>query len=394
MNIQENIQSFTKNIEQSITENIFVSLSLGNYKGTEDQLKNIYVKKILIKKEEKLTFTYRYKTNDIVKNYDIKESYDLIKNALGEGFRFATLFTTDYDLQLENFNDERILVKKLKASKSATPSTEHDQAKKRIITANDKTYLHELNITDAAGNIYKAAQDKYKQLNHYIEILSPLIKDIPQDKIKKVVDMACGKGYLTFALYDYLTNVLKLETEVIGVETRKDLVDLCNTIAKKSDFKKLSFAEGAIEEYDSKESNILIALHACDTATDDAIYKGITAKADLIIVAPCCHKQIRKQMEKDAISNDIDFLTKYGIFMERQAEMVTDGMRAMLLEYHGYKTKVMEFISDAHTPKNVMIVGIKDDKKVYKDVDILLQFQEAKAYFGIGYHHLERLLGL
>lgn len=99
-------------------------------------------------------------------------------------------------------------------------------------------------------------------------------------------------------------------------------------------------------------------------------------------------------MEKDAILNDIDFLTKYGIFMERQAEMVTDGMRAMLLEYHGYKTKVMEFISDAHTPKNVMIVGIKDDKKVYKDIDILLQFQEAKAYFGIGYHHLERLLGL
>lgn len=193
----------------------------------------------MIKKEEKLNFTYRHKTNDIVKNYDIKESYDLIKNALGEGFRFATLFTTDYDLQLENFNDERILVKKLKASKSAAPSTEHDQAKKRIITANDKTYLHELNITDAAGNIYKAAQDKYKQLNHYIEILSPLIKDIPQDKIKKVVDMACGKGYLTFALYDYLTNVLKLETEVIGVETRKDLVDLCNTIAKSQTLKSL-----------------------------------------------------------------------------------------------------------------------------------------------------------
>jgi len=394
MNLTENIQTFVSNIEQSITENIFVSLSLGNYKGTEDQLKNIYVKKILIKKEEKLSFTYRHKTKDVVKNYDIKESYDLIKNALGEGFRFATLFTTDYDLQLENFNDERILVKKLKASKSAAPSAEHDHAKKRIITANDKTYLHELNITDAAGNIYKAAQDKYKQLNHYIEILSPLIKDIPQDKIKKVVDMGCGKGYLTFALYDYLTNVLKLETEVIGVETRKDLVDLCNTIAKKSDLKKLGFAEGTIEKYDSKDTNILIALHACDMATDDAIYKGITAKADLIVVAPCCHKQIRKQMENKPISNDVDFLTKHGIFMERQAEMVTDSMRAMILEYHGYKTKVMEFISDAHTPKNVMIVGIKDDKKVYKDEDILLQFQEAKAYFGIDYHHLERLLGL
>ncbi len=394
MNIAENIQSFTKSIEQSITENILVSLSLGNYKGTEDQLKNIYVKKILIKKEEKLNFTYRYKTKDIVKNYDTKESLELIQNALNEGFRFATLFTTDFDLQLENFNNERIVVKKLKASKTAVPSTTHDHAKKRIITANDKAYLHELKITDDAGNVYNAAQDKYKQLNHYIEILSSLIKDIPQDKLKKVVDMGCGKGYLTFALYDYLTNVLKLETEVIGVEARKDLVELCNTIAQKSLFKKLSFVEGTIEEYDSANTNILIALHACDTATDDAIYKGITAKAELIVVAPCCHKQIRKQMEDKPISNDIDFLTKYGIFMERQAEMVTDGMRAMLLEYFGYKTKVLEFISDAHTPKNVMIVGIKDSKKVYKDEDILLQFQEAKAYFGIGYHHLERLLGL
>lgn len=394
MNIAENIQSFTKSIEQSITENILVSLSLGNYKGTEDQLKNIYVKKILIKKEEKLNFTYRYKTKDIVKNYDTKESLELIQNALNEGFRFATLFTTDFDLQLENFNNERIVVKKLKASKTAVPSTTHDHAKKRIITANDKAYLHELKITDDAGNVYNAAQDKYKQLNHYIEILSSLIKDIPQDKLKKVVDMGCGKGYLTFALYDYLTNVLKLETEVIGVEARKDLVELCYTIAQKSLFKKLSFVEGTIEEYDSANTNILIALHACDTATDDAIYKGITAKAELIVVAPCCHKQIRKQMEDKPISNDIDFLTKYGIFMERQAEMVTDGMRAMLLEYFGYKTKVLEFISDAHTPKNVMIVGIKDSKKVYKDEDILLQFQEAKAYFGIGYHHLERLLGL
>ncbi|MDZ4756878.1 MAG: SAM-dependent methyltransferase [Bacteroidota bacterium] len=394
MNITDNIQSFASSIEQSIADNVFVSLSLGNYKGNEDQLKNIYIKKILIKREEKLNFTYRYKTKDIVKNYDAKEAIELTQKSLNEGFRFATLFTADFDLQLENFNNERIVVKKLKATKTAAISTEHDHAKKRIITAQDKAYLHELKITDDAGNVYKNAQDKYKQMNHYIEILSSLIKDMPQEKIKKVVDMGCGKGYLTFALYDYLTNVLKIQTEVIGVETRKDLVELCNTIAQKSKYDKLGFVEGTIEEYDSAGTNILIALHACDTATDDAIYKGINSEADLIVVAPCCHKQIRRQMEKDPTSNDIDFLTKHGIFLERQAEMVTDGMRAMILEYFGYKTKVMEFISDAHTPKNVMIVAVKNTKQVEKNEDILLQFQEAKAYFGITYHHLERLLGL
>jgi hypothetical protein len=195
-------------------------------------------------------------------------------------------------------------------------------------------------------------------------------------------------------LYDYLTNVLQLNSSVVGVEFRPDMVELCNNIAQKTGFGDLQFVEGTIEDYDSKDTNILIALHACDTATDDAIYKGITAQADLIVVAPCCHKQIRREMEKDKASNELDFLTKYGIFLERQAEMVTDGVRAMILEYFGYKTKVFQFISDAHTPKNVLVVGIKGKTNPKKQAEILEKLKVTKEYFGIEYHHLERLAGL
>jgi SAM-dependent methyltransferase len=388
-------EQFISSLSESISNNSFFKLSLGNYKGSEEGLKNIYVKRILIKREEKLNFTYRYKTRDITKNFTIDEGIKLIQQSLDNGFNIATLFTNKFDLILETLNNQKVAIRKTNPSNENTEiSLEHDHAKKRLIESQGKGYLHELKITDAEGNVYKNAQDKYKQINHYVDILSSLIKEIPNDKLKKVVDMGSGKGYLTFALYDYLTNVLQLNSSVVGVEFRPDMVALCNNIAQKTGFGDLKFVEGTIEDYDSKYTNILIALHACDTATDDAIYKGITAQADLIVVAPCCHKQIRREMEKDKASNELDFLTKYGIFLERQAEMVTDGVRAMILEYFGYKTKVFQFISDAHTPKNVLVVGIKGKINPKKQTEILNKLKVTKEYFGIEYHHLERLAGL
>lgn len=383
---------FINSLSESITQNTFVKLSLGNYKGSEEGLKNIYVKRILIKREEKLNFTYRYKTRDITKNFTIEEGVNLIQESLENGFRISTLFTNDFDLIWEQLNNQKITLRKINPTQKSQVSLDHDRSKKRLIETNEKSYLHELKITDAEGNVYKNAQDKYKQINHYVDILSSLIKEIPAENLKKVVDMGSGKGYLTFALYDYLTNVLALKPSVIGVEFRPDMVELCNSIAQNTGFDGLNFVEGTIENYDSTDTNILIALHACDTATDDAIYKGITAEADLIVVAPCCHKQIRREIEKNKASNELDFLTKYGIFLERQAEMVTDGIRALILEYFGYKTKVFQFISDAHTPKNVLVVGIKGKANPKKQAEILEKLKATKAYFGIDYHHLERLV--
>jgi SAM-dependent methyltransferase len=387
-------KKFIESLEGSLKEENFVSLSLGNYKGSEENLKNIYVRKAIIKREEKLSFTYRYKTKDIIKNYDLDEGCGIIGKYMADGFRVVNLNTLRFNLHFEVQNNGKTVLKTTEPTAGATLSTDHNKLKKRPISPKNKPYLVDLNITDKEGNVFKNAQDKYRQINHYVDILSPLIKSLPQDKRLKVVDMGSGKGYLTFALYDYLKNVLDLQTDVTGVEFRADLVALCNKIAEHSDFTGLHFEEGTIEKYDGENIDMLIALHACDTATDDAIVKGITGNAGLIVVAPCCHKQVRREMEKHKVHNDVDFLTRYGIFLERQAEMVTDGIRAMILEYFGYKTKVFEFISDAHTPKNIMIVGQKQEKITTRDEKLLKKIKDTKAYFGIEFHHLEKMMGI
>ncbi|WP_316831282.1 SAM-dependent methyltransferase [Pedobacter aquatilis] len=393
-------EDFISALVHSLESKSFAKISLGNYRGDDEALKQILVRHILIKREEKLAFTFRYKTRDITKNYDLSDGVNLIAEYLNKGFKIGTLFTSDKDLIVEELNNGKIVLRVAKASTKELPATNHDKAKAKLINPDAKPYLTELKITDAEGKVFKNAQDKFRQINHYIEILSSLIKELPAGTIRKVADMGSGKGYLTFALYDYLHSVLKLNTEVIGVEYRRDMVDLCNDVAAKSSFDQLKFVQGTIEGYDAVDVNLLIALHACDTATDDAIFKGIKANAALIVVAPCCHKQIRREIEQSKIKNDVSFLTKYGIFLERQAEMVTDGIRALILEYFGYKTKVFEFISDAHTPKNVLVVGVKKAENLKSKAEkerkeeILRKIKASKAYFGIGYHHLERLLDL
>ena len=265
----------------------------------------------------------------------------------------------------------------------------HDKQKKRVVNSSTAIYLKELGITTAEGGVKKDMQDKFKQINRYVEIIEGIIKGVNFEKKITVADMGSGKGYLTFALYDYLTSNLKLDATVAGIELREDLVNKCNQIAGIVNYHNLTFKKGTIQNAELTLIDMLIALHACDTATDDAIYKGIMANAKIIICAPCCHKQIRKQMAPD---NELKSITKHGILLERQAEMVTDAIRALLLEAHGYKTKVFDFIATEHTPKNVMIAAVKTkDASVNKDA-LLTKVAELKKLFNIKLHYLETLL--
>ncbi len=394
MSNQTLLDQFSQQLADSISTSQFVKISLGNYQGNEKELKNLYVRRIKIKKVEMLSFNYRYKTRDIFKNFPIEDGLKRIDHLISYDFRIGTLFTTEKELIIEHDKKGLLGIREKVLATAVTPVLTHDKQKKRLISTLDKPYLCALKITDDQGVVYKNAQDKYKQINQYVALLDPLLRSLPATGLKRVVDMGSGKGYLTFALYDYLVNTLKIEAQVRGVEYREDLVDLCNGIAAESGFSGLSFVQGAIESYNTGAIDLLIALHACDTATDDAIYKGIQANAELIVVAPCCHKQIRREIEKGKAKNELEFLTKYGIFLERQAEMVTDGVRALILEYFGYKTKVFEFISDIHTPKNVLIVGVRAKQQAYNKKLILEKIKQTKEYFGITYHHLEKLLGL
>ena len=395
MSVNTNFSQLFSVMHTSLEQKNFVKLALSNYLGQDSELKSLQVKSIIIKNERKLSITSRYKTKDVIKNYGLDEGITLLRLALENDFKAAILYTTDHDWHYQTVRNHKTTLTKKTATIKQAPSLDHDRTKNRILAPQGKYYLEALGVTDAQGIVYKNAQDKYRQINRYIEILDSLIKPLNWKGSPKIVDMGAGKGYLTFALYDYLTNKNAITPVIHGVEYRQDLVDMCNKIAHESQFKQLKFIQGAIESYPTDDITMLIALHACNTATDDAIAKGITSGAELIVVAPCCHKQIRQEMEDHASRHpDLGFLLQNGIFLERQAEMVTDGLRALILNYFGYQTKVFEFISDAHTPKNVMIVGTKMAKMPVKDPKILQDIQRIKTYFGIKEHYLEKLFKL
>lgn len=394
---QPHLETFINNIKQSIDISSFVKLSLGNYKGSELDLKNVYVKPIHIKREFKLSFTYRYKTKDIVKNFSPENGLPLLVSLLNSGFNVATLVNLEQEIQFEILPSGKSVLRLKLVTTSASINVDHNRIKKRLVEAQGSAYLHALGISDTSGVVYQNAQDKYKQINRYVEILAPMLTDLlKQDEIT-AVDMGSGKGYLTFALYDYLVNTKQKVVKVEGIEYREDLVELCNKIASDSNFSDLKFKQGSIQEFDTK-ADLFIALHACDTATDDAIYKGIKGDAKLIVVAPCCHKQVRKEMEKGGGDKVLSLITSHGILLERQAEMVTDALRSLYLEYMGYKTKVFQFISDSHTPKNVMIVGSKrsasEQLSAQRMEEIRLQIAQSLDFFGVKYHQLGKLLDL
>ena len=377
-------EQFLAAFRAAFDDGTFLKLSLRAYRGDDQTLKSIDARPVLVRKRREIGFTQHFKTRDIVKNFSIEEAMAIVKVAIGTSFFLLKLSTTTMELTLD-LTGKTPKLRQAEPTETRPASLSHDREKKRPIAATSN-WLHALGVTDENGRVLPTAGDKFRQINRFVEILGPLLAAIPKERLSKIVDMGAGKGYLTFAVADHLRS-MHAAAEVVGVELRPDLVQLCNTVATQSGLDRLSFAEGTIDSFDATGASALIALHACDTATDDAIAKGIAAGAGLIVVAPCCHKQVRREVEAAHAENPLGYLMKHGIFVERQCEMVTDGIRALVLEYFGYKTKVFDFISDEHTPKNVMIVGTKTGRS--RDPAILQKINEAKGFFGIRRHYLE-----
>lgn len=363
------------------------TLSKPAAKATAD-LKNIYLRPVTLKKGVQVAFNYRYKTRDEVKNYPLPEALAQLKQWLTAAFLNADLLTTerDYNLLLSVGGEGQFTSRK--PSQTAVVETTHNREKHRLLDPT-AAWLHALGITSVRGEVLAQAQDKWRQINKYLETIQVLLQETPLPPDARIADMGSGKGYLTFALYDFLKNHAGMNPQITGIELRQNLVDFCNQTARESGFEGLQFIAQNISEYQPGRLDMLIALHACDTATDLALASGITRKAKIIVAAPCCHKQIRKEM---AAGNELAPVLRHGILEERQAEIVTDGIRALLLESEGYHTKVFEFISTEHTAKNVMITAVKGKSGGPKRDKALAQVAALKTGFGIKTHYLEQLL--
>jgi SAM-dependent methyltransferase len=378
-------QEFITALRSSLEQQEFVRLTLSGYRGEAAGLNSLVVQ---LKAGLKLAFTYRYQTKEIVKNLPIDDAITQITNIIGNEFTNARIFTTEQDLQL-TYNKRlqpRLVSTKPTFPKAAAPKS-HDRQKQYFIQPANNVYLKALGITNAQGDIVRTREAKFKQINKFIEIIDSLYRnsDLPAREALSIVDMGSGKGYLTFAVYDFLNHTIGKPSQVTGIELREELVTFCNATAQQAEFNQLTFAPGTIQSAAQQPMDIAIALHACDTATDDAIHASLQAKASLIVLAPCCHNQIRRQMNESAA---VKATWEFGILIERQAQLVTDRLRSLFLELHGYQTKVFEFIDAEHTDKNLMITATKHDRAVNQTA-ILEQIAQLKMQNGIRSYYLE-----
>ncbi|HIJ80055.1 MAG TPA: SAM-dependent methyltransferase, partial [Deltaproteobacteria bacterium] len=304
-----------------------------------------------------------------------------------DNFHLQTL-TEDIQLTITKKGKCNLQRGKASAQRLIEPQ-EHDRAKERFLDL-ARPFLVELKVTDRQHKLIPAMARKWKQINKFIEVIDHALaaSQLNRQQDIRVVDFGSGKGYLTFAMEDYLRNSLKLKAQVTGVELREDLVKLCSKAAGKLQIDALTFRQGDIRSYPPEAIDIMIALHACDMATDYAIHLGIRARAAIIMCAPCCHKQIRPQLQSPPL---LQPLLKHGIHLGQEAEMITDGLRGLLLEACGYQTQVFEFVALEHTSKNKMILAIKGAGPDNKE-ERLAQIRALKEFYQIKEHCLETLL--
>jgi SAM-dependent methyltransferase len=346
-------------LRDAVRERTFIKLTLSSPCGLDKTLVNVFVRPVTLQAGEMLSFIYRHKTRDITRNHTAAEAIARIEQMLGTEFRHAHCFTTSRTAKLELCERREPRLAFSKPIHTERPSTAHDQARQLWIET-DRSWLRELGVTSADGKVARGMEAKFRQINKFVETLASLLAEAgltPSAAAPcSIVDMGCGKGYLTFAAYEWLNGRAEGSACVCGIEVRADLVELCNRVAGASGFAGLTFETGDIASASVASTDVLIALHACDTATDDAIARGIQAGAKLILVSPCCHKELRPQFVPPPV---LAGALRHGILRERHAEFVTDGLRAALLEWAGYDTKVFEFISTEHTAKNLMIAATK-----------------------------------
>ncbi len=382
-------EDFLALLAGSLAQGRFVRLVLAKYKGAEEKLNQLALRQLMLRGEPCLSLVYRYQTRDITKNLPIAEALQLVGELLGGDFRNAHLLTTTEDIQLAISQRGQSTLRRSASAHAEAPPLQHNREKQRFVEL-DRPFLAALGVTDAQHRLVPAMARKWKQINKFLEVFSNALAASPlaQAQQIRVADFGSGKGYLTFAIHDHLRHALKMNAQVTGVELRQDVVTLCNDAVQALGIEGLAFEQGDIGRHAPQAIDVMIALHACDTATDHAIHKGMRAGAVIILCSPCCHKQIRPQLLSP---HPLGPILQHGIHLGQEAEMLTDGLRALLLESRGYQTQVFEFISLEHTHKNKMILAVKRAHPGPAD-EVLAQIDEIKRFYGIREQCLETLL--
>ena len=251
--------------------------------------------------------------------------------------------------------------KKMTRSQKDLPDLSHNRKKNYILQEGmDIPFLKDLGVMTQQGKIVHSRFDKFRQINRYLEFIEDILPQLQKEKETTILDFGCGKSYLTFALYYYLHEMRHYNIRIIGLDLKEDVINHCNQLAEKYKYEKLKFLTGDIAQYEGvKEVDMVVTLHACDTATDYALAKAVRWNAKVILSVPCCQHEVNRQIQNDILSP----ILSYGLLKERMSALVTDGLRAEYLKREGYDTQILEFIDMEHTPKNILIRAVKTGKK-------------------------------
>ena len=382
------MNQFLDLVQQDMARHSLVKLVLGKYRGVAPGLRNIVIRPVMIREQACLSFVYRHDTKAITKNFPQAEGVGLVRELLGKDFKSANLFSKAENAQIEFNKKGHCTLSVSEPTCEPAADQQHDRPKERLIDP-ARPFLKVLGVTQKTGQVFPSMSRKWKQINVFLDLFrgALMASRIDRGKPVSVVDFGSGKGYLTFAVYDYLAHSLGVTAQVTGVEIRDDLVKFCQDAAASLQMDGLRFEAGDLKSHSLSSIQVMIALHACDTATDLAIHMGVQSGAEIIMCAPCCHKELRPQMVSPPVLGP---LLRFGVHLGQEAEMVTDALRALWLEAAGYEAQVFEFISLEHTNKNKMILAVKRARPGMPDV-AKKQMAALKAFYGIQTFALERV---
>lgn len=289
-------------------------------------------------------------------NIDFEDLEEMVNEYIEDNYKQLGAWTDEYTFDVKISKKGKVLLNKRKSDNKALVKKSHNKEKNYILKEGMIIEpLIDLGVFTKEGKVVKAKYDKYKQINRFIELIDDEVKNKDLKELT-ILDFGCGKSYLTFVVYYYFAKIKNIDVKIIGLDLKADVIKKCNDIAKRYKYENLHFELGDINgfKYNNKV-DMVITLHACDTATDFALYNAIKWNTNMIFSVPCCQHEFNKQIESDELS----ILTKYGIVQERVAALMTDAVRANLLEAIGYKTQLLEFIDIAHSPKNILIRASK-----------------------------------
>ena len=344
-------EALNENLEQMILSNPAVK-----EKGSK-----VKVRPVLIKQELAFQETL-YRENKVYHvNCDRQEIKEHALSYLEENFRQMEITAATFSAVVLISKKGKVTVKKKNKVQTGEVKVAlaHNRTKSYILQEGVPVdFLVGLGVQTPEGKIVKAKYDKFRQINRYLEFIEDIVKQLPNDRPVRIIDFGCGKSYLTFAMYYYLHVLKKYEINVTGLDLKEDVIAYCNKLAGEYGYENLHFEKGDISTYEGENAvDMVVTLHACDTATDYAIEKAIRWGAKVIMVVPCCQHEVNKQISCSELSQ----ILKYGLIKEKISALVTDAVRANLLEEAGYEAQVLEFIDMEHTPKNILIRAVKKE---------------------------------